>query len=409
MLYYSRKLKRFGVEFVNLCENFYRHNCFFKTVSFKEMQEREAHAGMRKIGAKGEWMRKTAWGACMAAAAILCGWCIADNLLPVLQENGEIWMLRAAGLTAEEAQSPAPTTAPETGELSLPGLEEEGDGILSPWTEPEPAAAPDPEKETGTVIAKVFDGGTEVDGFHVRDTSDSGVDLYEELQIEPDVTVKRDGSPVVLLYSTHTSESYILNEAEWYYTDDDFRSLDPDENVTAVAEEAAKVIEAGGFGVILDTTIHDYPAYTGSYSRSMETIQKNLEEYPTLQITVDVHRDSFGEEDSTRVKPVAEVNGKDAAQIMILTGCDLSEDPLFPDWRENLHLALRLQQKGEALFPGLFRPLYFCQRNYNMHATHGSLLVEVGTEVNTMSEAKYSGQMLGETILAVLEDLAEGG
>ena len=101
------------------------------------------------------------------------------------------------------------------------------------------------------------------------------------------------------------------------------------------------------------------------------------------------------------------VNGENAAQIMIMAGCDLSEDPLFPDWRENLHLALRLQQKGDLLYPGLFRPLFFAQRNYNMHATHGSLLVEVGTEVNTQREADYAGELLGETILAVLNDIAE--
>ena len=91
---------------------------------------------------------------------------------------------------------------------------------------------------------------------------------------------------------------------------------------------------------------------------------------------------------------------------MILTGCDLEEEPVFPDWRENLHLALRLQQKGEEMFPGLYRPLNFTQRNYNLHATHGSLLIEVGTEVNTLAEAKYSGRLLGETLLALLNDLA---
>ena len=165
--------------------------------------------------------------------------------------------------------------------------------------------------------------------------------IRDRLQIDPDVHVKRDGSPVVLLYSTHASESFLLSDTDWYYTDDDFRSTEPDESILSVAAEAAAVIEAGGFGVIHDTTLHDYPAYSGSYDRSMETIRKNLEAYPTIQITVDVHRDAFGEdEDGTRYKPVAEVNGKDAAQIMILTGCDLSEDPLFPDWRENLHLSL---------------------------------------------------------------------
>lgn len=364
---------------------------------------------MRKIAVKTVRIQSAAWVLCMAAAAALCIWCMTDNLLPILWENGEVWILRAAGLTAEETVQPVASAVPEETELSLPGLSGEEDGILSPWTEPQPAATPDPDRETGTVLSKLFGGGEKVAGFYVRDTTESGVDLEEELQEDPDIEIKRDGTPMVLLYSTHTSESYILDDVEWYYTDDDFRSTDPDENVVAVAAEAARIIEEAGFGVIHDTTIHDYPAYTGSYSRSMETIQKNLEEYPTVQITVDVHRDAFGEENNTKVKPLAEVNGKDAAQIMILTGCDLSEDPIFPDWQENLHLALRLQQKGETLFPGLFRPLYFCQRNYNMHATHGSLLVEVGTEVNTMDEALYSGRLLGETIVAVLEDQLESG
>ena len=105
--------------------------------------------------------------------------------------------------------------------------------------------------------------------------------------------------------------------------------------------------------------MHDYPAYSGSYDRSMETIQKNLAEYPTIQITVDVHRDAFGEEeDGTRYKPVAEVDGEDAAQIMILAGCDLRRTRSFPTggktciWRCGF-------SRGESLFPGLYRPLFF--------------------------------------------------
>lgn len=241
----------------------------------------------------------------------------------------------------------------------------------------------------------------------MKDTSDSGLDLSEEILIDPDVHVKRDGSPVVLFYSTHTSEAYLQYESDWYYRDESFRTEEEEKSVVAVAKRAKDVIEAGGFGVIHDTTRFD-ETYSGSYQRSMDAMQENLLKYPTIQITVDVHRDAFGEEDDgTRYKPVAEVNGENAAQIMIMAGCDLSEDPLFPDWRENLHLALRLQQKGDLLYPGLFRPLFFAQRNYNMHATHGSLLVEVGTEVNTQREADYAGELLGETILAVLNDIAE--
>lgn len=364
---------------------------------------------MRRITVKAVWLQKTAFSACAAAAAALCIWCLADNLLPVIQENGRSWLLRASGVEIAKATvsaAPQPTEpSADTAEAVHPDAE--NDGILGVWRDPEPASTPDPNRETGTVQVLEMNAGKQVDCFTVKDESGSGLDLEKELQIDPDISVKKDGSPVVLLYSTHTTESYILQDgADWYYLDDDFRSLDPEESVVSVAAEAAKVIEAGGFGVIHDKTVHDNPAYSGSYSRSMETIQKNLEEYPTIQITIDVHRDAFGESGTTRYKPMAEINGKNAAQIMILTGCDLSEDPIFPDWRENLHLALRLQQTGETLFPGLYRPLYFCQRNYNMHATHGSLLVEIGTDVNTLDEAQYSGRLLGETVLQVLEELA---
>lgn len=366
-----------------------------------------------------ERIGKIGYRICAVLAAAVSLWCMGDNLWPVVKENGAAWALRAAGLQAATSQevpqaeaSPAPqkeaVNEAEPEATSLPTatpvpVQEETDTELPVL----PAPTPDPERETAAVAATFMGGGEEINGFFVKDTSDSGLDLSEEILIDPDVHVKRDGSPVVLLYSTHTSEAYLQYESDWYYRDESFRTEEEEKSVVAVAKRAKDVIEAGGFGVIHDTTRFD-ETYSGSYQRSMDAMQKNLLKYPTIQITVDVHRDAFGEEDDgTRYKPVAEVNGENAAQIMIMAGCDLSEDPLFPDWRENLHLALRLQQKGDLLYPGLFRPLFFAQRNYNMHATHGSLLVEVGTEVNTQREADYAGKLLGETILAVLNDIAE--
>lgn len=114
------------------------------------------------------------------------------------------------------------------------------------------------------------------------------------------------------------------------------------------------MIEAGGFGVIHDTTRFD-ETYSGSYQRSMDAMQENLLKYPTIQITVDVHRDAFGEEDDgTRYKPVAEINGENAAQIMIMAGCDLSEDPLFPDWRETCIWPCACSKKAIYYIRGCF-------------------------------------------------------
>ncbi len=366
-----------------------------------------------------ERIGKIGYRICAVLAAAVSLWCMGDNLWPVVKENGAAWALRAAGLqaaTSQEVPQAEASPAPQKEAVK----ETEPEATLLPTATPVPvqektdtelpvlpAPTPDPERETAAVAATFMGGGEEINGFFVKDTSDSGLDLSEEILIDPDVHVKRDGSPVVLFYSTHTSEAYLQYESDWYYRDESFRTEEEEKSVVAVAKRAKDVIEAGGFGVIHDTTRFD-ETYSGSYQRSMDAMQENLLKYPTIQITVDVHRDAFGEEDDgTRYKPVAEVNGENAAQIMIMAGCDLSEDPLFPDWRENLHLALRLQQKGDLLYPGLFRPLFFAQRNYNMHATHGSLLVEVGTEVNTQREADYAGELLGETILAVLNDIAE--
>jgi len=366
---------------------------------------------MKKAVLSAAVLKKSMLAVGVAATLFLSIWCIAYNLKPVFEKYGARFLLCTAGASVRqgvEINEHPMLTAPKPTPMSDSGIEP--DAVLEPETKVHPvvSATPDPNRETGSVEVLRMSAGERVDCFSVKDETGTGLDLEKELLIDPDIPVKRDGSPVVLLYSTHTTESFVLeNGADWYYLDDDFRSLDPDEGIVSVAAEAAKIIEAGGFGVVHDTTIHDYPAYSGSYARSMETVRKNLEKYPTVGITVDVHRDAFGESGTTRYKPVAEIDGKQAAQIMILTGCDLSDEPIFPNWRENLHLALRLQQKGETLFPGLFRPLYFCKRNYNMHATTGSLLVEVGTDVNTLEEARYAGKLLGEAILRVLEDLAE--
>ena len=90
---------------------------------------------------------------------------------------------------------------------------------------------------------------------------------------------------------------------------------------------------------------------------------------------------------------------------MLIAGCDAGGGwGDFPRWEENLRLALRVQESLETLYPGLARPLNFSNSKYNMNATPGSLLVEVGTEVNTVEEAKYSGRLVGEILAETLQN-----
>lgn len=310
----------------------------------------------------------------------------------------------AAGGTSLEGANP---DEPSPGFLSG-RLEALGDDGIVPFHNdelPGAAATPDPERASAPVEEITLDGGEQVGNFFVRDTTDSGTDLTAELQESPAVSFKGDGSVEVLIYHTHTSEAYSKEYTGFYYTDMETRTQNQDMSVVAVGEALKKELEARGFGVVHDTTVND-ALYNGSYSRSWDVIQKNLEAYPGIQVTIDLHRDSMTTQEGIKYKPTVTVNGRKAAQIMMLAGCDESGDwGDFPDWRDNLHLILRVQQKAAELYPDLARPLNFSNSKYNMNATKGSMLIEVGTEVNTVSEAKYSGKLLGEILAETFDEL----
>lgn len=324
----------------------------------------------------------------------LCAACGVSSLWGLLPAHGE-----------ETADTPVlALSVPQT---SAQEPDMENDGIV-PFHEdllPTVSASPDPNRETAPVQEIVIDGGEAVADFFVRDQSSAELDLETELEESPSVSFLRDGSVEILIYHTHTSEAYSMLDADFYYTDLQTRTDDPKQSVVAVGEALKQELEAMGFGVVHDTTVND-TLFNGSYARSWEVIQKNLEEHPGIQVTIDLHRDSMTTESGTKYKPTVTIEGRKAAQVMLLAGCDADSSwGDFPDWQQNLRLELRVQQKLSQLYPGLARPLDFSDCKYNMNATTGSMLIEVGTEVNTVSEARYSGQLLGKALGSVFSEL----
>ncbi len=124
-----------------------------------------------------------------------------------------------------------------------------------------------------------------------------------------------------------------------------------------------------GIGVLHDITQHDYPSYNGSYDRSRATVQQYLKKYPSIRVVLDIHRDAIASGD-TVTAPVAEINGKTAAQIMIISGCDSGKGN-YPEFRKNLRFASALQNRLESDHPGLTRPVLFDYRFYNQDLTTG--------------------------------------
>ncbi len=237
-------------------------------------------------------------------------------------------------------------------------------------------------------------------------THHNNAELLAESRIPPDLPLCADGTPMVLIYHTHTTESYVQGERGYYDSEFNYRTSDSDKNVIAVGDAIAAELTACGIGVIHAETIHDYPSWNGSYSRSAETVSAILEQYPSVCIALDIHRDAISTEGKI-LAPVAEINGKKAAQIMIISGCDDGTMGM-PHYLQNFHLASRLQQQMEGTYMGLTRPVLFDYRKYNQNLTTGSLLIEVGGHGNTLEEACYAGSLFGkslaQTILALIEE-----
>lgn len=209
----------------------------------------------------------------------------------------------------------------------------------------------------------------------------------------------------VLIVHTHTSESYLTYDAGYYHESFYPRNEDPSRNMIRVGEALRAGLEAKGVGVIHATEIHDVPEYNGAYGRSYDTIQKYLSKYPDIKVVLDLHRDSISYGSvGGKVKPTFTANGRKAAQIMIMAGYDPTGELDFSFWEDNLTFALKIQDTAEDMYPGMTRPLYFGNFAYNMNVNNGSLLIEVGTDVNTLEEAVHTGELLSNVLAKVLQN-----
>ena len=119
---------------------------------------------------------------------------------------------------------------------------------------------------------------------------------------------------------------------------------------------------------------------------------------------LDLHRDSVST-DNGKAKLVTTINGKKAAQVMLVMGSQTGSIKVFPNWKENLSLAFKLQQTMEAKYPTLARPIMLASKKYNQSLNKGSLLLEFGTEVNTLDEAKYSAELVADSLISLLNTL----
>lgn len=218
--------------------------------------------------------------------------------------------------------------------------------------------------------------------------------LKSTSQQSPEMEINLD-EPTVLIYHTHTTESF-LPQADWYDAEYPLRTNDPSRSIVAVGDAVCEALAARGVSVVHDCTVHDNP-YTGAYDRSAETIKRVLSQYPSIRLVIDIHRDGIGNGDGTLPAPTAEINGKSAAQIMIISGCE-NEFIEMPNYLENFRLACLIRNCAEEAYPTFTRPILFDYRHYNQSLSTGALLIEVGSHGNSLEEAVYAGELLGNAL-----------
>lgn len=226
---------------------------------------------------------------------------------------------------------------------------------------------------------------------NVKINNSSKKELTEDM-LNPDgisVNTKK-----VIIYHTHTSESYTPTEKNIYSQTGNFRTTDLNYNVTRVGDELQKQLESYGIKVVHNKTFHDYPAYNGSYSRSLRTAEQLLKDNSDADIVIDLHRDAIS--DSTYA-PKVKINDEYCSQLMFVIGTDVSKS-INSNWNQNLKFAIKLQEKANELYPGLFKPIILRNGEYNQHIAKASCIIEVGSTGNTLEESIASMKYLAKVI-----------
>lgn len=251
-----------------------------------------------------------------------------------------------------------------------------------------------------TIQASASAGYASYDNVFVKNSTTYSIDA--KALFEQPLKYTKSDNPTVLILHSHATESYKPTDANYYKHTDTDRTQDTKYNVVRVGEEMAKVLEEAGVNVIHDKTLHDYPDYNSSYVNSLKTVKKYLKKYPSIQVVLDVHRDAMVRGDNTLVKAVTEVEGQKVAQVMLVCGSDLLGLD-HKGWRDNLSFAIKLQNEMNSLYPCLARPIDFRKERFNQHMTPNSLIVEVGSNANSLEEAILGGKYAASALARLLQ------
>lgn len=230
----------------------------------------------------------------------------------------------------------------------------------------------------------------------------NGVKIKNETSFEINETILEKQLEInkenIIIFHTHTCESYTPSEQYPYQQTGNFRTTDLNYTVSRVGDELSNYLLGYGFNAIHDKTYHDYPAYSGSYDRSLKTVENILQTNPS-DIIIDLHRDAIGSK--SNYDPSVKIGEDVASQLMFVVGTN-GGGLNHPNWQENLKFAIDVQQKANEMYPGLFKPMIVRNSRYNQHLGKAATIIEVGSTGNTLEQCitsmKYLSKVLDELL-----------
>lgn len=257
-----------------------------------------------------------------------------------------------------------------------------------------------PIVETSATVGGLKGSG-DYSGVYINNETSFDIDI--DALLSENFSLGNEKGPLVLIVHTHTTESYTPSGQNNYTPDDSTRTQDKNYNMVRIGNVFEQIFKDSGIDVIHDESINDYPSYNGSYKKTLSIIEDYIKKYPSIRIVLDIHRDGMTKKDGTKLKVCADINGEKSSQVMVL--CGSNEGGLeHNNWKENLKLGLHIQAVMAKKYPGIARPLHLVRERYNQHATTGSLILEIGTDGNTLEEAMCGAKYCAYSICDVINN-----
>lgn len=310
----------------------------------------------------------------------------------IVEENTEF--LQAKLL--EENQEAGP---PELGYENTGGVDAQSSQVEEQVEET--AANQIKQPVTDIPLEKFQDFDFVMNSFYTVDktTSMTKEQLDAPALVQMDMRMKTDNSqPQILIYHSHSQEEFI-----------DSIPGDVSTTIVGVGEYLASLLrDTYGYQVIHVTDTFDIVDgkldRDKAYTYAQERVSAILEENPSVEVVIDLHRDGVPE----GKRLVTNVNGKETAKIMFFNGLSRTKkngDITYlpnPYIRENLAFSLQMMLETKKYYPDLARTIYLRGYRYNLHLRPKTLLVECGAQTNTVQEEMNAMEPLADVLNKVL-------